>query len=149
MLRIQPRSKCRISSYTQPDPFLYYTLSEQHTGSNIVIAVDVRWHFEFTLIRYTDSVIQLSGDGKIPQSSFVPGSNADTRYDFFEIYLVSPSFNFTVSNGSTILSQESGSTVKHLNFPLPTCVEAGSYNVCTSLPFAFNIGVDLSVYPRS
>ena len=82
---------------------------------------------------------QLSGDGKITdQDAFIPGSNLNTRYDFLEIYLVSPQANFTVAN-SSILSQEPGSTVKHLNWPIPTCVNAGSYNVrgspifCTSL----------------
>ncbi|KAL5535317.1 hypothetical protein ACEPAF_3411 [Sanghuangporus sanghuang] len=87
--------------------------SPQHAGSNLVISVE------------------LSGDGKIDQSLFVPGSGAPTRYDSLEIYLVSAQTrsNFTVSNGSTLLTQEPGSTVKHLNWPLPSCMSPGIYNL--------------------
>ncbi|EJD04178.1 uncharacterized protein FOMMEDRAFT_146200 [Fomitiporia mediterranea MF3/22] len=87
--------------------------SSQHAGSDLVIAVD------------------LSGDGKIDQSLFIPGSGAPTRYDSLEIYLVSAQArsNFTVSNGTGFLAQEPGSTVKHLNWPLPPCMSAGVYNL--------------------
>ncbi|OCB86141.1 hypothetical protein A7U60_g6730 [Sanghuangporus baumii] len=87
--------------------------SPQHAGSNLVISVE------------------LSGDGKIDQSLFIPGSGAPTRYDSLEIYLVSAQTrsNFTVSNGSTLLTQEPGSTVKHLNWPLPSCMSPGIYNL--------------------
>lgn len=87
--------------------------SPQHAGSNLVIAVD------------------LSGDGKIDQSAFIPGSGEPTRYDSLEIYLVSSQtgLNFTVSNGTDLLTQEPGSTVKHLNWPLPSCMDAGTYNL--------------------
>lgn len=37
--------------------------------------------------------------------------------------------NMTVANNSSILKQEPGSTVKHLNWPIPACLPAGPYNV--------------------
>ncbi|KAI5121333.1 hypothetical protein M0805_003800 [Coniferiporia weirii] len=87
--------------------------STQHAGSSLVIAID------------------LSGDGKIAQTSFIPGSSASTRYDSLELYLVSSQTrsNFTVSNNTTLLTQEPGSTVKHLNWPIPPCVAPGVYNL--------------------
>lgn len=47
------------------------------------------------------------------------------------MYLVSSqaNVNLTVSSGPAFLSQESGSTVKHLNWPLPNCLVQGLYNV--------------------
>ncbi|KAH8120097.1 hypothetical protein DFH11DRAFT_1721957 [Phellopilus nigrolimitatus] len=74
---------------------------------------------------------QLSGDGNISQSAFIPGSGSPTRYDSLEIFFVSSQTdsNFTVSNGTGFLSQESGSTVKHLNWPIPSCVLPGVYNL--------------------
>ncbi|KAJ7431824.1 hypothetical protein B0H11DRAFT_2128638 [Mycena galericulata] len=52
-----------------------------------------------------------------------------TRYDSLEIYLVSANFNITVSAGPAFLTGESGSTVKHLNWPIPTCLSPGDYNL--------------------
>ncbi|KII93197.1 hypothetical protein PLICRDRAFT_87611 [Plicaturopsis crispa FD-325 SS-3] len=82
-------------------------------GSNMPIAIDI------------------SGDGKLPQNAAVPGSGLATRYDSLEIYLVSSQtqLNMTVSSGTGLLMQEPGSTVKHLNFAIPTCVPAGKYNL--------------------
>jgi len=85
--------------------------SPQHAGSNIVIALD------------------LSGDGVIPQDAFSSSSNSLTHYISLNIFLTSSNLNLTVSNGSVLLSQEPGSTVKHLNWPIPTCVPSGSYNL--------------------
>jgi len=84
-----------------------------HAGSPIPIAVDV------------------SGDGKLQSAASVPGSTLSTRYDALEIYLVSSqtNINMTVSNTSDFLTGESGSTVKHLNWPIPTCIEPGNYNL--------------------
>lgn len=88
------------------------------------------------------STLQLSGDGKIAQSAFIPGSGASNRYDSLEIYLVSAQTgsNFTVSNGTGFLTQESGSTVKHLNFALPSCISPGVYNVSPFLAEIFEGG---------
>jgi len=85
--------------------------SPQHAGSNIVIAID------------------LSGDGVIPQDAFSSNSNSPTHYISLNIFLTSSNSNYTVSNGSALLSQEPGSTVKHLNWPIPNCVPSGSYNL--------------------
>lgn len=117
---------------------LYYR-SPQHAGSNLVIAVDVcRRSYNHARISANSSQLplplQLSGNGKIDQSVFIPGSGAATRYDSLEIYLVSAQTgsNFTVSNGTGLLAQEPGSTVKHLNWPLPACMSPGVYNVSYS-----------------
>ncbi|KAJ7445693.1 hypothetical protein B0H11DRAFT_2249251 [Mycena galericulata] len=87
--------------------------SPGHAGSPIPIAVDV------------------SGDGKLQSAASVPGSSLSTRFDALEIYLVSKqtNINMTVSNTSAFLTGESGSTVKHLNWPVPTCLPAGNYNL--------------------
>ncbi|OCH95548.1 hypothetical protein OBBRIDRAFT_767320 [Obba rivulosa] len=89
--------------------------STLHAGSNNSIAIDV------------------SGDGKLPnwQTASVPGSDLSTRFDSLEIYLVSyqTNLNLSVSQGPGLLEQESGSTVKHLNWAIPTCVPSGGYNL--------------------
>ncbi|TFK57309.1 hypothetical protein OE88DRAFT_1650953 [Heliocybe sulcata] len=87
--------------------------SVQHAGSNMPIAIDI------------------SGDGKLSQAASIPGSGLATRFDFLDMYLVSSqnSINLTVSDGTNFLTQESGSTVKHLNWPIPTCLPSGSYNL--------------------
>ncbi|KAI0068421.1 hypothetical protein BV25DRAFT_1896578 [Artomyces pyxidatus] len=84
-----------------------------HAGSNIPIAIDV------------------SADGKLPQTAAVPGAGLATGFDLLELYLVSTqaAVNMTVSKGTGLLAQEQGSTVKHLNFALPNCVAAGAYNL--------------------
>ncbi|KAJ7783563.1 hypothetical protein DFH07DRAFT_191959 [Mycena maculata] len=84
-----------------------------HAGSTIPIAVDV------------------SGDGQLQSAASIPGSGLATRLDTLEIYLVSAqaNLNMTVSAGPDLLTGESGSTVKHLNWPIPTCVPAGNYNL--------------------
>ncbi|KAJ6604454.1 hypothetical protein DFH09DRAFT_1122744 [Mycena vulgaris] len=84
-----------------------------HAGSTMPIAVDV------------------SGDGKLSPAASLPGSGLSTSYELLEIYLVSAqtSMNITVSAGPGLLTNESGSTVKHLNWPIPTCVPSGDYNL--------------------
>ena len=37
--------------------------------------------------------------------------------------------NITVSNDTELLTQEQGSTAKHWNFNVSTCIPAGNYNV--------------------
>lgn len=74
----------------------------------------------------------MSGNGKLPNNAAIPGSNLATGFDSLELYLISAplGINLTVSSGTALLIQESGSTVKHLNFALSNCVPAGQYNVC-------------------
>ncbi|KAI0034313.1 hypothetical protein K488DRAFT_20672, partial [Vararia minispora EC-137] len=86
--------------------------STYHAGSNIPIAIDV------------------SADGKLPQSAQAPNSGLPTSFDSLELYLFSTqtNINVTVSNGTGLLTQEPSSTVKHLNFQLSNCVPAGEYN---------------------
>lgn len=83
--------------------------------------------------RELTGILKISGDGKLQSSAAIPGSNLPTRFDGLEIFLVSSqtNVNITVSTGPGLLTQESGSTVKHLNWPIPTCISPGQYNVCT------------------
>lgn len=80
---------------------------------------------------------QISGDGRLAQSASIPGSGQSTRFDSLEVYLVSyeTSLNLTVSQGPTLLTQESGSTVKHINWLIDSCVASGNYNVRIVLMF--------------
>ncbi|KAK0456207.1 hypothetical protein EV421DRAFT_1895459 [Armillaria borealis] len=77
--------------------------SPGHAGSTLPISIDV------------------SEDGKLSDDSF---------FSLLEIYLVSSetNINLTVVSGTDFLSQESGS-VRHENFMIPTCIEAGNYNL--------------------
>ncbi|KIJ45590.1 hypothetical protein M422DRAFT_29714 [Sphaerobolus stellatus SS14] len=86
--------------------------SDIHAGSGLTIALD------------------LSGDGKLSQDAFLPTSNAATAYQSLNLFLVSSQtdVNITVSVDA-LLTQESGSTVKHLNWPIPTCLPQGNYNL--------------------
>ncbi|KAH9854171.1 hypothetical protein C2E23DRAFT_819860 [Lenzites betulinus] len=79
----------------------------------------------------TQVAIDISGDGKLDQSASIPGSDKSTRFDSLEIYLVSyqTKLNLTVSAGPDLLTQEQGSTVKHWNYNVSTCIPAGSYNL--------------------
>ncbi|KAJ3737072.1 hypothetical protein DFJ43DRAFT_1049103 [Lentinula guzmanii] len=87
--------------------------SPGHAGSTLSIAIDI------------------SGDGQLNSDASNPNSTASTHYSLLEIYLVSSDtgLNITVSNGTGLLTQESGSTVKHLSWMVPTCVTAGNYNL--------------------
>ena len=82
---------------------------------------------------------QVSGDGQLPIEASAPANSGPTGYDGLDIYLVSAqtNTNMTVSNHSDILKQEPGSTVKHLNWPIPSCISAGQYNVCASIVVNF------------
>ncbi|KAJ7284732.1 hypothetical protein C8J57DRAFT_1289464 [Mycena rebaudengoi] len=84
-----------------------------HAGSTIPIAIDV------------------SGNGKLPSAASLPGSGLSTSYTLLEIYLVSAqaNINMTVSAGPGLLQSESGSTVKHLDWPIPACLPAADYNL--------------------
>lgn len=73
--------------------------------------------------------IDVSGNGKLPEASRGPDSEAPTGFISLEIYLVSDTLNLTVSSGPQLLSQEPGSTVKHLNYKIPDCVKQGAYEV--------------------
>ncbi|KAF5375070.1 hypothetical protein D9758_000139 [Tetrapyrgos nigripes] len=85
-----------------------------HAGSNIPIAIEI------------------SGNGQLPASEATnPDSSSSIHYTSLEIYLVSASTNsnFTVSSGPGLLSQEPGSTVKHLDWQIPSCIPPGDYNL--------------------
>ncbi|KAI9057097.1 hypothetical protein FKP32DRAFT_1762690 [Trametes sanguinea] len=60
-----------------------------------------------------------------------PGTNPALVLDLLEIYLVSSDaqVNLTVSSGPQLLSQEPGSDVKHIQWPVPTCLQTGLYNL--------------------
>lgn len=100
--------------------------------------------------------LDISGDGALP---FPPESkpSVSTRFHNITIFLTSNSINknFTISNGTTstppfanILEQETGSTVKHVNFEWPACLVGdgkdakgsarGSYNISVHQSFRLN-----------
>jgi len=60
-----------------------------------------------------------------------PGSGLATSYDSLNVFLTSAQqkTNFTVSTGPGLLTQEPGSTVKHLNWPIPACIPPGQYEL--------------------
>ena len=74
---------------------------------------------------------QVSGDGHLPAGAADPSSTLDTHFTSLEVYLISytDSFNLTVSSGTGLLTQEQGSTVKHINWVLDQCIKPGNYNV--------------------
>ncbi|KAJ4357009.1 hypothetical protein N0V95_002882 [Ascochyta clinopodiicola] len=100
--------------------------------------------------------LDISGDGALP---FPPSSNpsASTRLHNITLFLTSTILNknFTISNGTTgtaplanILEQETGSTVKHVNFEWPLCLvgdgkdaegtSRGAYNISIHQSFRLN-----------
>ncbi|KZW02296.1 hypothetical protein EXIGLDRAFT_735763 [Exidia glandulosa HHB12029] len=80
--------------------------SPYNAGGNMPIAVDV------------------SGNGQL-------AAQHDTSLDTLTIFLVSSALgtNYTVVANATFLQGEEGSTVKHLDWQVPSCVGAGSYNL--------------------
>src|ERR1700722_7591344 len=91
-----------------------------------------------TVPSFTQYLSQVSGDGLLSPLASVPGSGLATGFDSLDVFLVSyqTQLNITVSTGPDLLTQEPGSTVKHLNFPIPSCVPPGQYNV-SCIPFVF------------
>ncbi|KAI0793392.1 hypothetical protein C8Q75DRAFT_750040 [Abortiporus biennis] len=91
-------------------PAMYSTM---HTGSPLTLAIDV------------------SGDGQLSQAASTPNSGLPTSFQLLEVYLTSASLqlNLTVSSGPGLLTQEPGSTVKHINWQIPDCVQTSSYNI--------------------
>ncbi|KAI0757124.1 hypothetical protein C8Q80DRAFT_78878 [Daedaleopsis nitida] len=61
-------------------------------------------------------------------------------YNSLEVYLVSSqtNANVTVATGPEVLAQEPGSTVKHINWPVPTCLMSGDYNLTIYEASTFN-----------
>jgi hypothetical protein len=72
--------------------------------------------------------IEVSGNGKMP----IDPSVSDTRFTSLDIYLISESTasNITVAR-SSLLNGEEGSSVKHVDFTVPSCAAPGSYQVCS------------------
>ncbi|KAH8921765.1 hypothetical protein BT69DRAFT_1279323 [Atractiella rhizophila] len=77
--------------------------------------------------------IDISGDGLLPfpPPSPIASNDLPTAILSLDLYLVSSknNVNVTVSEGTGLLEQESGSTVKHLNYRVPDCLPAGDYNL--------------------
>lgn len=70
--------------------------------------------------------IDVSGNGQLSRPNF-----NTSGFDSLNIFLVSSkaNLNLTVANGAQFLLQEQGSTVKHLNWPIPNCIQPGPYNI--------------------
>ena len=111
--------------------------------------------------------LDISGDGKLPQPYFPPGADMGTLNITMFLFSYTTFLNLTISNGTSfgwrnnlfedvefkcngittqgfgnagcqeIMAQESGSTVKHVNWAWPDCLvgtkdddrDRGSYNV--------------------
>ncbi|KAJ4314716.1 hypothetical protein N0V94_006321 [Neodidymelliopsis sp. IMI 364377] len=96
--------------------------------------------------------LDISGDGKLP---FPPESNpsASTQLHNITLFLTSTALdkNFTISNLTTdtppfadILTQESGSTVKHVNFEWPRCLAGDGKDTKGTARGAYNISIHQS-----
>ncbi|CAE6533584.1 unnamed protein product [Rhizoctonia solani] len=74
--------------------------------------------------------VDVSGNGRLPTSASVPGSTLPTSFISLNVFLVSSQTktNITVTSGTQFLEGEPGSTVKHLNFGIPSCLKTGDYN---------------------
>lgn len=86
---------------------------------------------QFTAGQNLPIALDLSGDGRLSQPAFLPNSTLNTMYQSLNLFLVSSetNLNVTVSEGSQYLTQEPGSTVKHLTYVISPCVSAGPYNL--------------------
>lgn len=85
--------------------------------------------------------VDVSGDGRLPTSASIPGSTLPTAFISLNIFLISSqtNTNITVTSGPQFLGGEQGSTVKHLNFAIPSCLKSGDYNV----GFVFRLTTEL------
>ncbi|CAE6423276.1 hypothetical protein BN14_01431 [Rhizoctonia solani AG-1 IB] len=74
--------------------------------------------------------VDVSGNGRLPISASTPGSTLPTAFISLNIFLISSqtNTNVTVTSGTQFLEGEPGSTVKHLNFAIPSCLKTGDYN---------------------
>lgn len=93
--------------------------------------------------------LDISGDGALP---FPVDSKPDaaTRFHNITLFLTSNTLgrNFTISNGTTnmpplynILNQETGSTVKHVNFEWPLCLSGDGKDAKGTLRGAYNVSI--------
>ena len=93
--------------------------------------------------------LDISGDGALP---FPPETNpnAAARFHNITLFLTSTILgrNFTISNGTNnmapltpILTQEPGSTVKHVNFEWPSCLAGDGKDAKGTLRGAYNISI--------
>jgi len=75
--------------------------------------------------------ISLSGQGNLTGAALAPGapSSTGTGYDQLSLFMISGPKNVNVSVSDTFLNQETGSNVKHVNFPIPDCLQDGNYNL--------------------
>lgn len=98
--------------------------SKQHAGSNMPIAIDVS-NIELELDSTPQPVeSQASGNGKL---EMLP----NTGFISINIFLISSTIgvNVTVSTGPSLIDGEPSSTVKHLDWLIPSCLPSGNYNV--------------------
>ncbi|QRV91220.1 hypothetical protein RhiJN_19238 [Ceratobasidium sp. AG-Ba] len=74
--------------------------------------------------------VDVSGNGRLPSGASIPGSTLPTAFVSLNIFLISSqtNTNITVTSGPQFLQGEPGSTVKHLNFAIPSCLKTGDYN---------------------
>ncbi|KAH9814426.1 hypothetical protein DFH28DRAFT_1083005 [Melampsora americana] len=73
--------------------------------------------------------LEVTGDGKLPPASTEPGNQQATTILSLSVFLINADLNMTVFENLNLLEQERGSSVKHLNFQLPSCTPSGTYQV--------------------
>ncbi|KIY72756.1 hypothetical protein CYLTODRAFT_485999 [Cylindrobasidium torrendii FP15055 ss-10] len=66
--------------------------------------------------------VEVSGNGAMP---------TDSAFKLLEVFLLSTEsgINLTVASGASLIGGEEGSTVKHLNWVVPKCLDPGNYNL--------------------
>ncbi|KIY03588.1 uncharacterized protein Z520_00279 [Fonsecaea multimorphosa CBS 102226] len=102
--------------------------------------------------------LDISGDGRIPQPPYSPSVETEILNITMFLFSYVTGLNLTISNGTSfqnagcaeIMAQESGSTVKHVNWAWPDCLvgngdddsgsssDRGSYNVSIHQSFRIN-----------
>jgi hypothetical protein len=97
---------------------------------------------EFTVGGTISVSVDVSGNGRLPRDSWGPDSTLPSGFISLSIFLVSANQNLTIVNGTTgdFLKGEPGSTVKHLNYVVPSCLPEGDYEVSPLCPF-INCGI--------
>lgn len=113
-----------ISNAPAPNGYVSTWLFEGYTTDNPTYS-------EFTVGGTISVSVDVSGNGRLPQGSWGPNSTLPSGFISLSIYLVSGSQNVTVVDGTTggFLAGEPGSTVKHLNYVVPSCLPEGDYDV--------------------
>lgn len=73
--------------------------------------------------------LEVTGNGKLPPASTEPGNQQATTILSLSVFLINADLNMTIFQNLNLLEQEKGSSVKHMDFQLPSCTPSGTYQV--------------------